>query len=98
MYTVHNLFIQSDSNMGISQSKTVINNTNTNDSISFNEVVVLNESTCALAAKRGQLAILQWARQKRCTWDERTCSNAAANGHLAVLQWARQNGSLRSLE
>ena len=39
------------------------------------------------------LAILQWARQHGCPWDERTCSSAAYGGHLAVLQWLLQHGT-----
>ena len=37
-------------------------------------------------------AVLQWAWQQDCPWNEKTCSRAASGGHLAVLQWARQHG------
>ena len=52
----------------------------------------LQKTVCALSAKKGALASLQWARENDCPWDRRTCANAARGGHLAVLQWARENG------
>lgn len=45
-----------------------------------------------MTAKRGHLAVLQWARENGCPWDEHTCSAAVSAGQLAVLQWARQKG------
>ena len=48
--------------------------------------------TCAVLARHGGLAALQWARASGCDWDSATCAAAAAGGHLAVLQWARANG------
>ena len=48
--------------------------------------------TCSMAAKHGDLQMLQWARMNGCPWDSSTCSSAAENGHLEVLQWARMNG------
>jgi hypothetical protein len=50
------------------------------------------ERTCTDAAKGGRLAVLQWACENNCPWDERTCACSAQEGHLAVLQWARENG------
>ena len=47
---------------------------------------------CRLAAKRGHLKVLQWARANGCHWDAYTCSLQQERGHLAVLQWARGNG------
>jgi len=44
------------------------------------------------AAKNGHLAVLRWAREQDCPWDEDTCAFAAAGGHLAVLQWAQEHG------
>jgi uncharacterized protein (UPF0335 family) len=38
------------------------------------------------------VALLRWARENGCPWDERTCATAAAGGQLEVLQWARENG------
>jgi hypothetical protein len=41
------------------------------------------------AAKHGHLAILQWALENGCPWNERTCEAAAMGGQLHVLQWLR---------
>ena len=38
------------------------------------------------------VALLRWARENGCPWDERTCRGAAEGGNLEVLQWARANG------
>ena len=38
------------------------------------------------------VALLRWARENGCPWDERTCSAAAGGGRLEVLKWARENG------
>jgi len=38
------------------------------------------------------VALLRWARENGCPWDERTCAAAAAAGNLEVLQWAREHG------
>ena len=47
---------------------------------------------CQLAAKHGDLALLQWLRRNHCPWNAKTCYAAASGGHLHVLQWARQEG------
>ena len=47
---------------------------------------------CSLAAKGGQLEVLQWARANGCPWDEETCAFATIGGHLEVLQWLHANG------
>ena len=47
---------------------------------------------CRLAAKSGELKVLQLARANGCPWDEFTCHSAASCGHLEILQWARANG------
>jgi hypothetical protein len=52
----------------------------------------LPENTCLLAAKNGNLEMLQWARGQGCPWDEETCAAAARRGHLELLQWARSEG------
>jgi hypothetical protein len=44
---------------------------------------------CNMAALKGHLEILQWARLQNCPWDKYTCSWAAKHGHLEVLKWAR---------
>jgi hypothetical protein len=48
--------------------------------------------TCAAAAKSGDLATLQWARQHGCRGDPLTPRVAAQHGHLHVLQWACGHG------
>jgi len=54
--------------------------------------LALQAKICDLAAKKGALLALQWARENRCPWYEETCAYAALNGHLATLRWARKNG------
>ena len=44
---------------------------------------------CKLAARRGYLAVLQWARKNNCPWDEETSFKAASGGHIPVLEWLR---------
>ena len=44
------------------------------------------------AARVGNLAVVQWAHEQGCTWDEETCWLAAKGGHVDVLQWAREHG------
>jgi hypothetical protein len=48
-------------------------------------------STCAGAAARNQLTVLEWLRAQTppCPWDESVCTAAAASGHLATLKWLR---------
>ena len=38
------------------------------------------------------LAVLQWARENGCEWDERTCVVASRRGHVEVLKWALSHG------
>jgi hypothetical protein len=52
----------------------------------------LRGKICSLAAKKGHLHILQWARQNNCPWDEKTCLLAAESGRLDVVQWIIENG------
>jgi hypothetical protein len=47
--------------------------------------------TCAVAAQKGHLEVLQWARANGCPWDKETCRLAAMGGHLEVLLWLRAN-------
>jgi hypothetical protein len=49
-------------------------------------------STCAAAARAGQLECLRFLRDKGCAWDRDTASEAAAGGHLPVLEWVVWNG------
>ena len=46
----------------------------------------------AVAAKSGELEIVQWLRERDCRWDFWVCSDAAQSGHLEILQWAREAG------
>ena len=53
-----------------------------------------NSQVCAVAAKNGDLGILQELRSYesemgRCRWDSWTCARAAEFGHLHVIKWAR---------
>ncbi|KAJ8608423.1 hypothetical protein CTAYLR_010326 [Chrysophaeum taylorii] len=52
----------------------------------------LRRCLCHVAARAGQLEVLQWARDNDCRWDARTCSEAARGGHFEVLEWARASG------
>ena len=57
-------------------------------SYSFNDL-------CIVAAKGGQLKVLQWLRSEaggKIFWDAETCRTAAENGHFDFLKWAHQNG------
>ena len=49
------------------------------------------QNVCSLAAKKGHLHILCWAKSFGYSWDEETCSAAAFAGHLEILQWLRAN-------
>ncbi len=48
--------------------------------------------TCALAAKSGLVAVLRYAHEQGCPWDERTCDAAARCGHLEMLRYAHELG------
>nr|WIL04759.1 ankyrin repeat-containing protein [Cedratvirus duvanny] len=50
------------------------------------------KNVCTIAAKNGQLKVLQWARANGYSWNEDTCVYAAKEGHLEILQWLRANG------
>ncbi len=52
----------------------------------------LTAESCAIAARSGNLATLQWLREKECPWDANTCLQAAREGHLGILQWAFAKG------
>lgn len=52
----------------------------------------LRVSLCVIAAGKGILATLQWARNNGCLWDAKICAEAARGGHLGVLLWARMKG------
>lgn len=46
----------------------------------------------ANVARRGNLELLQYLREKGCPWRDATCSMAARNGHLECLKYAHENG------
>ena len=45
-----------------------------------------------LAASRGWLNLVKWARENGSPWDHLTCAHAAHGGHLEVLKWLRESG------
>ena len=47
---------------------------------------------CTIAAKRGYINTLRWARDHRCGWIADTCKAAAEGGHLDCLIWLREHG------
>ena len=50
------------------------------------------DELCNMAARRGYVSTLKWARVHGCDWDKETCSAAAEGGHLDCLIWAREHG------
>jgi len=54
-------------------------------------------TTCACAARGGQLQVLQWAREHQCPWDQWTCMYAAQfwllPRSIEMLRWAREHGA-----
>jgi hypothetical protein len=51
-----------------------------------------NSQLCDVAAARGHLEVLRWARQRARPWDHSTCRNAARGGHPEALKWLREQG------
>lgn len=51
-----------------------------------------NSSSCALAARNGNIEILKYLFEHGCPWDETTCSSAAYGNNLNCLKYARENG------
>ena len=51
-----------------------------------------DSETCAMLARHGCLAALEWAHDEGCDWNTVACTEAANGGHVDVLQWARANG------
>ncbi|KAL6079296.1 Ankyrin repeat domain containing protein [Balamuthia mandrillaris] len=49
-------------------------------------------SHSSLAARKGHLGVLKWAREHDFPWDAKTCANAAKQGNFELLQWAREHG------
>ena len=50
------------------------------------------KNVCNLAAMRGSVRLLKWARENNPDWSEVTSQLAAWNGHFPALQYLRQNG------
>jgi hypothetical protein len=48
--------------------------------------------TCAAAAEKGHLEVVQWCVRRGCPWDKRTIQLARNNGHAHVVAWARAAG------
>ena len=54
----------------------------------------LESEMCAMAAKQGNLAVLQYLHSVNCGMGDSTIDNAAEYGHLVMWKWvALQNGS-----
>jgi hypothetical protein len=50
------------------------------------------KNVCNLAAMRGSVRLLKWARENNRDWSACTCSWAAHNGHLPALKYLHENG------
>lgn len=61
------------------------------EEIDINDTIYPSQ-LCQLAARNGDIPILQYLRSVDCYWDYRTCSSAAKHGQLATLKWANENG------
>ena len=46
-----------------------------------------------MAARGGNLELVQWLRGAGCPWDYNTCFNAVYGGRVEVLRWVRENGA-----
>lgn len=55
-------------------------------------------STCARAARGGNLEVLKWLRESGCPWDHWTCAWAILGRHLEVLKWDRGNRHIEVLK
>ena len=50
------------------------------------------KKVCNVAASRGSVRLLKWARENNRDWSTDTCHYAACKGHLFVLQYLHENG------
>lgn len=48
-----------------------------------------DKQTCALAAYRGQIELLEFLRENGCPWDETVCSLATQGGQFKTIKWLR---------
>ena len=46
-----------------------------------------------MAARRGKLEAMIWARLHGCPWSKWVPINAAVGGHVDIIQWARAHGA-----
>jgi hypothetical protein len=51
-------------------------------------------NTCTIAARKGDLEMLQWARKRGAPWHTEVSYEAAKGGHLELLMWAIDNGAV----
>ena len=54
---------------------------------------VMTVEFCMIAAKAGNLEVLQQLHELRCPWDVTCCTEAAAQGHLHCLTYAHEQGA-----
>ena len=50
------------------------------------------KNVCNVAASRGSVRLLKWARENNRAWSTYACGYAADNGHLHVLKYLHENG------
>jgi len=50
------------------------------------------KKVCNVAASRGSVRLLKWARENNRAWSTYACGYAADNGHLHVLKYLHENG------
>jgi len=44
----------------------------------------------SMAAKQGNVPLLEWLREKKCPWGPKACALAAKRGRLDLLKWLRE--------
>ena len=50
------------------------------------------KNVCNVAAFRGSVRLLKWARENNVAWSAVTCHYATSNGHLPALKYLHENG------
>ena len=53
---------------------------------------VMDEEVYWLAARRGQIGAMRWAKEKGIPLDKQCCNEAARAGQLEALRWLRESG------